>query len=418
MHRLVNRARAIASAAVHVGIEANVPEHTKRPLALANTVTLLAILVTLPNIPQFLSFDAAAASQAAISASVASLVYALAYLLLALHRRRLGLTLLSYGSIANVTAITWILGTSSGAQYYFIAMGVGVMLLWPPAYRISRVVVGLVGGLAFLATMALSPEHAAFAPALPSDVERQIFFAQIAGAYGVGFGFVYYAIVTVGRVEQSLDRERSKADALLLNILPAPIAARLKESADSIAQRFEEVSVVFADLVGFTALSAAMRPEDIVELLNRVFSSFDERVRSLGLEKIKTIGDAYMAAGGAPAAMAEHRQAAAEMALYMVERVDQLARESGLPLQIRVGIHSGPVVAGVIGKDKFIYDLWGDTVNTAARMESHGEPGRIQVSAAFYESLGNTFVLERRGEIEVKGKGRMETYWLLAEGGD
>jgi class 3 adenylate cyclase/NAD(P)-dependent dehydrogenase (short-subunit alcohol dehydrogenase family) len=214
------------------------------------------------------------------------------------------------------------------------------------------------------------------------------------------------------RTEQ-LAAAHARSEALLLNILPAPIAERLKSSAETIADSFDDVSVLFADLVGFTSLSAELPPPRIVKLLDGIFTAFDGISRDLGLEKIKTIGDCYMVVGGLPAPRSDHLDSAARAALAFREALEEHGRRSGVELQCRIGLHVGPVVAGVIGKHKFIYDLWGDTVNTASRMESHGIPGRIQCSDAVRSRLDGAFVFEERGEIDIKGKGRMRTSFLV-----
>lgn len=210
-----------------------------------------------------------------------------------------------------------------------------------------------------------------------------------------------------------IEQEKAKAERLLLNILPGPIASRLKKGEANIAESFSDVSVVFADLVGFTQLAANVKPSEMVRMLNGIFSSFDSLAGKHGLEKIKTIGDAYMAVAGLPQPTTDHAEAAAEMALDVLESLQVLNRAQGTNLRIRIGISSGPVVAGIIGTRKFAYDLWGDTVNMASRMESHGQPGRVQASEATYQKIKEGYQFEERGEIEVKGKGMMRTYWLL-----
>lgn len=205
---------------------------------------------------------------------------------------------------------------------------------------------------------------------------------------------------------------QEQSDRLLLNILPEAIADRLKQDEHTIADSFEEVTVLFADIVSFTQLSSHISPHELVKQLNEIFSTFDRLAQRLGLEKIKTIGDAYMVVGGLPTARADHAEAIAQMALDMQQEIARFKRDDGEPFHIRIGISSGPVVAGVIGLNKFIYDLWGDTVNTASRMESQGIPGCIQVTTATYERLRHKFRLEKRGIIEVKGKGEMITYFL------
>jgi class 3 adenylate cyclase len=189
------------------------------------------------------------------------------------------------------------------------------------------------------------------------------------------------------------------------------IADRLKQGHINIADGFADVTVLFADIVGFTEISSRTSPEELVELLNKIFSAFDRLSEQYGLEKIKTIGDNYMVAGGLPLPCTNHAESMAEMALEMQQEIMKF-RECDKPLNIRIGINTGSVVAGVIGTKKFIYDLWGDAVNTASRMESQGLPGKIQVSRSTYELLSDKYLLEKRGKINVKGKGAMTTYWL------
>jgi class 3 adenylate cyclase len=210
----------------------------------------------------------------------------------------------------------------------------------------------------------------------------------------------------------ALDREKQRSEELLLNVLPPAIAERLKTSSASIADGFAEVSVLFADIVGFTPMSERVSPAELVERLNAVFSSFDDLADKLRLEKIKTIGDAYMVAGGLNLERHDHAEALAEMALAMQRRMAGFSDSFGERLSLRIGIHTGPAVAGVIGKKKFTYDVWGDTVNTASRMESHGEPGTIQVTEIVQTRLESKYAFLPRGEIEVKGKGRMRTFYL------
>ena len=212
---------------------------------------------------------------------------------------------------------------------------------------------------------------------------------------------------------EELRAEKERSEALLLNILPQSIVARMRQGETMIADRFSEVTILFCDLVGFTALAVRLPPGRTIELLSLIFSGFDRLAAEHGLEKIKTIGDAYMVAGGLPEPRPGHAAAVAGMALRMLDIVRAASRSVGHELQVRIGIHTGAVVAGIIGTHKFIYDVWGDTVNTASRMETHGMPGRIHVSAATRLALGDQFLLEPRGLLEIKGKGAMETYFLL-----
>ena len=213
--------------------------------------------------------------------------------------------------------------------------------------------------------------------------------------------------------EDALRKARKRAELLLLNILPQPIAERLKRGQRTIAENFEDVTVMFADLVDFTKFSAHTSATELVELLNVIFSKFDRLAEQHRIEKIKTIGDAYMVVAGLPTPRPDNAGAIAEMALDMQTAIVELNAELGKSFRLRIGIHSGPVVAGVIGIRKFSYDLWGDTVNTASRMESQGLPGSIQVSATTYERLRDRYLFEERNPIQVKGKGEMVTYLLI-----
>jgi class 3 adenylate cyclase len=228
---------------------------------------------------------------------------------------------------------------------------------------------------------------------------------------------LYGTDVTAARQVERLNAEN---EALLLNILPRSIADRLRAGETVIADRFEEMAVLFADVVGFTALSARLTPNEVVTLLNDVFTRCDRLADRFHLEKIKTVGDAYMVVGGlgrvhglASGDYTTHAEDVAEMGLAIIDAVHELGRERDLSLDIRVGMHVGPAVAGVIGLKKFIYDVWGDTVNTASRMESTGVPGRLQVTPETRERLKGRFEFERRGPVDVKGKGIIETWFLV-----
>ncbi len=212
-----------------------------------------------------------------------------------------------------------------------------------------------------------------------------------------------------------LQVEQEKSERLLLNILPAVIAERLKSGESPIADSFPEVTVLFADLVGFTELASRISPANLVQVLNEIFSAFDELAEKHGLEKIKTIGDNYMIVGGLPIPREDHAEAVAAMALDLQIQMKNFNAARGTDLGMRIGIHTGPVVAGIIGQKKFSYDLWGDTVNIASRMESSGEPGQIQASDVVYQKLKDIFAFAKRGRIEIKGKGEMVTYRLIAK---
>jgi len=226
-------------------------------------------------------------------------------------------------------------------------------------------------------------------------------------------GFTYF-INQRNKALVLLNEEQEKSDRLLLNILPKEIANILKNEQHIIANHIESVSILFADVVNFTPMSAQMSPQELVELLNEVFSYFDTLVEKYDLEKIKTIGDCYMVAAGVPQPRADHATALANMALEMRSfTTGQMFQ--GRQLSFRIGINSGPVVAGIIGQKKFSYDLWGDTVNTASRMESHSSGSGIQITEDTYELIKDEFICEPRGVITVKGKGEMKAWYLLGK---
>jgi adenylate cyclase len=279
----------------------------------------------------------------------------------------------------------------------------------------------------FAAYLALTGVSAAIDPLLPgADLPSAlvlVFFAlNIAAVSIVVFLLLQYFVRERERALAALDREhrllvaeQERSERLLLNVLPREIAGRLKQSDGLIADGLDDVTVLFADIVGFTPLAERMTPAAVVELLNEVFSTFDDLADRFELEKIKTIGDGYMVAGGLPTPRPDHVEAIARMALEMRDSVPRLAAGASRALAVRIGVDTGPVVAGVIGRRRFSYDLWGDTVNTASRMELHGRPGEIQVTERTYERLKDGFVLESRGVLDVKGKGLVPTYLLLAE---
>jgi guanylate cyclase len=263
--------------------------------------------------------------------------------------------------------------------------------------------------LAYLATLAL-------AVVLPERIEP--IHAVQGSPADMAFtivGVLTFVFPSMAYFVRQRDRFQRESDDLLRAILPDEIAERLKSDRTMIADDHESASVLFADVVGFTPMSAAMSPPELVSLLNSVFTTFDRFVEEKGLEKIKTVGDAYMVASGVPHARSDHAHAIAELALRMRDHTER-HRFDGHEISLRIGINSGPVVAGVVGTHKFAYDLWGDVVNTASRMESEGVAGSIQVTPATYELIRDEFVCEPRGIISVKGKGDMNTYILVSRG--
>ena len=248
---------------------------------------------------------------------------------------------------------------------------------------------------------------------LPVGFTSTMLALNIVGAGSIAFTLLAVFARQRNAALMSLRIEQEKSEILLLNILPRPIAERLKAATQTIADHFDATSILFADVVDFTPLSQRLPPVEVVGILDQLFSHFDALVERHGLEKVKTIGDCYMAAAGVPNPHPDHARMAALLALDMRDVVATSAVVGRLGLELRIGINSGPVVAGVIGTKRFLYDLWGDAVNTASRMESHGTPGEIQITRETYELLKDEFVCKPRGTILVKGKGRMETWYLV-----
>jgi class 3 adenylate cyclase len=281
-------------------------------------------------------------------------------------------------------------------------LSVALATAWAAGYRLwSLLVVG------FFVLAGIGVGYQTLAPNQPA--------VQVLGDV-VRDTVLFAAVLLLGeavRTRRALQREEERSERLLLNVLPRSIAARLKQHEGVIADGFPEVTVLFADIVEFTRRSQRSSPRQVVEVLDELFTAFDQLTRRHGLEKIKTVGDAYMVAGGLPDPRPDHAQAVADMALALRDEVAGRTDPSGQPLQVRIGIDTGPVVAGVIGRDKFSYDLWGDTVNTASRMESTGLPGCIQVTARTYQRLRDGYRFEHRGAIQVKGKGELVTYFLV-----
>ncbi len=304
------------------------------------------------------------------------------------------------------------LGWGYGFQYYLLVIVAFVFMMnfrsmYIPAILFAVCLVSFLG-FYYEVRFWLEP-HIILGPL----VQEVFQIANVTSAFTILAIMSYVYSEAARNAEAKLALEREKSENLLLNILPVSIAQRLKEDNRVIADHFESATVLFSDIVGFTAMSERITPTQLVDRLNLVFSAFDDLVEKHGLEKIKTIGDAYMVAGGFPDLRDGHAKDVSALALDMLQVLEECNCDVDESINIRIGIHTGPAVAGVIGIKKFAYDVWGDTVNTASRMESSGSPGRIQLSEQVAKLLDGEFDIEERGTIEIKGKGRMKTYWLL-----
>jgi adenylate cyclase len=321
----------------------------------------------------------------------------------------LAYVVVSYSSIFIICAM---LGTDSGMQMQYLAITAGVALILGTERIALSIAVAVVAVILVVALELLVPHDTGL---LSAGAMLGNFVACVIGTAFILFAIVFYAVWQADRAEAVAEREFQRSEALLRNILPATVADRLKsESGRAIADRYDEASLLFADMAGFTARAGETTPVDLVHFLNRVFTDFDRLVENHGLEKIKTTGDCYVVLSGAPVPRADHAAALARLALDMRDAAAGLQDPHGRDVPIRIGIASGPVVAGIVGARKFFYDVWGDAVNVASRMESTGVPGMIQISQDAYMRLKDEFVTQARGTIDVKGKGQMSTWFLLA----
>ena len=302
------------------------------------------------------------------------------------------------GFVASGAVGLWGILAPLGA---LIFAGASAGVRWFVAFVVAFVVSGTVGEIANLG------------PPLPSWFAPMMIALNITVGGGVVFGLLVQFVRQREEAVAALRVEQERAEALLLNILPRSIADKLKADSATIADQFAAASILFADIVDFTPLSERLQPAQVVRLLDDLFTHLDGLAERYGVEKIKTIGDCYMAAAGVPTPRKDHARVMALLALEMREAMRSVDSLGHLGLELRIGINSGPVVAGVIGRKRFLYDLWGDAVNMASRMESQGTPGRIQVTRETYELLRDEFVLESRGTVSIKGKGDVETWYLI-----
>ncbi|MBK8498077.1 MAG: adenylate/guanylate cyclase domain-containing protein [Flavobacteriales bacterium] len=313
--------------------------------------------------------------------------------------------------VTHQVVACYLLGTGSGYQLYILVVSLYpfIMPSWRPWIKAVLFAGSLAGYLFIELVLKVRTPQVVLEPGLLGalNISNIVFGFVCLGIWGIYFSF------GMRKTEEQLDAEFDKSEQLLLNILPRSIAERLKAREPIISDRLPDASILFADLVGFTRFAENVAPDELVRILNEYFSAFDALADRFGMEKIKTIGDAYMVAAGVPKPDGDHARNIGRFALEMLAVLDERNTHLGHAMQLRIGIHCGPVAAGVIGTRKFAYDLWGDTVNVASRMESLGVPGRIQITESFQRACCDYFAFEERGLVEVKGKGQMRT-WFLA----
>ncbi|WP_235849523.1 adenylate/guanylate cyclase domain-containing protein [Mycolicibacterium doricum] len=316
----------------------------------------------------------------------------------------------------SVTFICYSVGTSAGLQfYYLVAASLVVLVLGIERIAISAVIVTL-GLVACIAMELAVPEDRGLWPSWMLTVG---FVLSAVSATLMVFATVWYALRETERAERAMEAEYQRSEKLLANILPASVAERLKDPAHAIiADGYDDASVLFADIAGYTERASNTSPTDLVRFLDRLYTDLDALVDRHGLEKVKSSGDSYMVVSGVPRPRPDHAEALACLALDMAQAVADLKDPLGRAVPLRIGLASGPVVAGVVGARKFFYDVWGDAVNVASRMETTDEEGRIQVPHNLYERIRHSFILEERGDVEVKGKGVIHTWYLVGRRDD
>ena len=317
-------------------------------------------------------------------------------------------TALAYGSLFF---ITWNIGTESGLLFYYPVAAVIVVLVLGSERIVLAGILAAVGVLMGIGLKLTAPADTGLQPAWSMTVG---FILSISASALMAFAAVWFALRETARAEVAMEMEYERSEQLLANILPASIAARLKDPDHAtIADRYDDASILFADIAGFTERASETAPCDLVAFLDGLYTEFDLLVDRHGLEKVKTSGDAYMVVSGVPEPRPDHVQALAALALDMADAVARMRDPEGRPVPIRIGLACGPVVAGVVGSRRFFYDVWGDAVNVASRMESTDQTGHIQVPQDFYDRIRGEFEFTERGDVDVKGKGVMHTWYLV-----
>jgi adenylate cyclase len=311
----------------------------------------------------------------------------------------------------SMFTICWFVGTGSGLQFYFLVAACLVVLqLGVDRIFLASILAAIAAGMV-ITLQFLVPRDTGAQPVWALSLS---FVVTTISACVMVVTTVWYAIREIVRAEAAMELEYERSEALLANILPSSVADRLKDPArNTIADKYDDASVLFADIAGFTERASEMPPDQLIRFLDRLYGDFDALLDKHGLEKIKVSGDSYMVVSGVPQPRADHVEALAAFALDMAEAANRLKDSHGNALPLRIGLASGPVVAGVVGSRRFFYDVWGDAVNVASRMESTDSIGRIQVPENVYRRLKDDFVLQERGVVEVKGKGPMRTWYLI-----
>jgi adenylate cyclase len=391
-----------------LGVTADMTIVDAKHVRFTNVAALVSAAMMLPWVP--VNLLAGESLMSLVSLVVGTVLLGVLALNAAARHGIAAFTLLAISNI-QISFATWMFGASSNMPLYFLLTILIPFLAFRTRHQNAAVAFALVAVMALVGFSANAEQFPQQIGLMDTSLSRTIDLAVVA------IGILVLAAVFRGLVnntELALEEERARADRLLLNVLPPAVAERLKREPDrAIADRYEHVTVLFADIVGFTPLSARLSAERTVELLNEIFTAFDAMCDRAGVEKIRTIGDGYMAVAGAPIPRADHGPAMVRVAMEM--RDYMASNPVDEPLQVRIGVNSGEVVAGIVGTARFHFDIWGDAVNVAARMESLSEPGRIQIAKETWDLIHDVIPCESRGKIPVKGKGEMETWFVGSE---
>jgi adenylate cyclase len=319
-------------------------------------------------------------------------------------------------AFTSITVLCWHLGTGSGLPFYYLVAATLMVLILGSEHLVLASVLAALGAATVIALALLVPYNTGVQP---DWAFRTGFILSVITAWIMVVAVVSFALREIRRAREAMEAEYERSERLLTNILPATIAERLKDpSRNIIADKYDDASILFADIAGYTKRASDTTPTDLVRFLDRLYTDLDALVDRHGLEKVKTSGDSYMVVSGVPQPRDDHIEALACLALDMADAVADLKDPQGREVPFRIGLAAGPVVAGVVGARKFFYDVWGDAVNVAARMETTDVEGRIQVPHNVYERLNHAFLLEERGKVDVKGKGLMHTWYLVGRRND
>lgn len=385
-------------------------QRVERRLRVLNLATLLAAALTVSFGIGFGIVTGLSLRRVVITYILPAMIFALVPLLQRFGEFAAPVTFIAC-TYVTIFIICWLVGTGSGLQFYFLVTAPLVVLLLGVEHIVLAVTLVAVGAALAVTLQVVAPRDTGLRPAWA--VTLNFAFALVA-ACGMVVATVWFALREIARAEEVIELEYQRSESLLANLLPASIAEQLKDpEATIIADKYDDASILFADIAGFTQRASSTNPADLVQFLNRLYTDLDRLVERHGLEKVKTSGDSYMVVSGVPTSRPDHLSALANLALDIADAVADLRDPNGQPVPLRIGLAAGPVVAGVVGSRRFFYDVWGDAVNVAARMESTDHEGRIQVPHDVYERLKHDFVFEERGDVEVKGKGVMHTWYLV-----